>query len=540
MRRRSVAARRVLAGTAAACALVAVQPGAQPASATTPKTRVYVVVVDGLRPDEVALMPFLSSLARTGTYYRESRSVMVAETIPNHVAMVTGAYPDRNGIVANDYPDVPSRTVRGNEDPELLRADSLFTLVQEQCPRLTTAAVTSKDYLFEVMDHDRTGDGKVDADFNFENLADPTFVPGLGLTPDERTIAEATRVSRELDPDFLFVNLGSVDRVGHVDESGGASSPLPTGSRPVARDVQRTNTDTYLRAFVAQLKAAGTWSSTALIVTADHSMDWSLPTSTVSLTPAFQADPLLKDQLVVAQNGGAALYSLKYRSAPKAQARLKRMRAIALATAGVDEALYRRPNPVDGDRAHWVGRVHPDWHQTSARSGDLLVTADDGRRMTEPTATSNPIPGNHGMPSTLRVPLVVSGGIGVVQRTVTGSSDPDVRAAGQSENVDVAPTAAWLLGVQPPSAGFDGRALKEAFRSRPAATCGAASTPAVSAAVSGGAGDLAVQPVSAPVAQPVLGGVARSDGGDGTRNALSWGAVAALSGGLLLVRRRTS
>ena len=540
MSRRSVALRRVLVGTAAACALVAVQPGAQPASATTPpKTRVYVVVVDGLRPDEVALMPFLSSLAKTGTYYRESRSVMVAETIPNHVAMVTGAYPDRNGIVANDYPHVPSRTVRGNEDPKLLRTDSLFTLVQRQCPRLTASAVTSKDYLFKVMNHDRTGDGKVDADSNFKNLDDPTFIPGFGLTPDERTLAEATRVSRELDPDFLFINLGSVDRVGHVDESGGSTSPLPTGSRPAARDVQRTNTDNYLRTFVEQLKAAGKWSSTALMVTADHSMNWSLPTSTVSLTPAFQADPLLKDQLVIAQNGGAALYSLKDRSAPKAQARLKRMRTIAVATDGVDEALYRRPNPLDGDRAHWVGRVHPDWHQTSDRSGDLLVTADDGRRMTEPTSTSNPLPGNHGMPSTLRVPLVVSGGIGVVQRTVTGSSDPDVRAAGQSENVDIAPTAAWLLGVQPPRNGFDGRPLKEAFRTRPAATCGAGTTAAASVADSGSTGDLAVQPVSAPVAQPALGGAGSANGDNGTRNALSWGAVAALAGGLLVMRRRT-
>lgn len=469
---------------------------AAPAQAADPQTRVVVVVVDGLRPDEVALMPFLSSLAAQGRYYTESRSVMVAETIPNHVAMVTGTYPDRNGIVANDFPDSGSGQVLGNGSPSFLQSDSIFTLVEQQCPTLSTAAVTSKDYLFEVMSHDRTGDGRTDADSNFDNTSDPTFIPVAGLTPDERTIAEAVTVVQEQDPDFLFLNLGSVDRVGHVDEIGGVTSALPTGSRPAARDVQRTLTDTYLRAFVEQLRSSERWAETAVLVTADHSMDWSLPTDTVSLSAAMQADPLLADEVVVAQNGGAALYSLLKRNDPQAKARLKRMREVAVATDGVDEALYREPNPLDGGTTHWVGAVHPDWHQTGPRSGDLLVTVKDGLRVTEPSSTSNPIPGNHGMPSTLRIPVIVSGGLPVAAATVTGSADPFVRAADQAENVDMAPTAAWLLGVDPPAGGFDGRALSEAFPTRPADSCISArtATPVTGAPPAGSP----VPPVSAP------------------------------------------
>ena len=437
--------------------------------------RVYVVVVDGLNTEEVRLMPFLSSLAAQGTHYPEARSVMIAETTPNHVAMVTGVYPDSSGIVANDFPDVETGERTGNGDPGQLEADSLFTLVEQQCPELFTAAVTSKDYLFTVMDHDRTGDGQVDADSNFANLEHPTFLPPpAGLTPDETTMTEARRVVREHDPDFLFVNLGAVDRSGHADPTG--SLPLPTGERPVFRDTVRTITDTNLRLFVEELKAAGTWDSTALIVTADHSMDWSLPLDTVSLSSSFEADPLLAGEVIAAQNGGAGLYSLRDRSSPRAAERLARMREIALATAGVDEALYRQPNPLDGGQAHWVGAVHPDWHQTHPRSGDLLVTVVDGRRVSEPSRTSNPIPGNHGMPSTLRIPMVVAGGagLGVVQQRVDASPDPFVREVQSAENVDVAPTAAWLLGVDPPEGGFDGRALEEAFGSRPEPTCVAA------------------------------------------------------------------
>lgn len=473
-------------------AIAALAPmAAQAQDAEADKTRVYVVVVDGLNVEEVPLMPFLSSLAASGTFYEESRSVMVAETTPNHAAMVTGVYPDKSGIVANNFPDSASGEVVDNGLPELLQSDSLFTLVERQCPELTTAAVTSKDYLFTLMEHDRTGNGERDADSNFANLEDPTFIPGVGITPDERTVAEALRVVQDSDPDFLFLNLGAVDRSGHVDPVGGATTP--TGSRPVVRDVQRTDTDTYLRTFVETLKAQGTWDSTRLLITADHSMDWSLPTETVTVSDNPELADVI-DQFVVAQNGGASLFSLRDRNRPDAAALLKRLRDSAVATEGVEEVLYRRPNPVDGGEQHWVGRVHPDWHQTGPRSGDVILTVEDGRRSSEPTGFSNPIPGNHGMPSTLRIPTIVAGGpdAGVVSRTVPGEDDPAVRAADQAENVDLGPTAAWLLGVQPPAAGFDGRVLSEAFDRRPAPVCvSAAGSPATAAP--------APQQTSAPV-----------------------------------------
>ena len=501
-------ARLVAAGAAAlALAAVPLPAGAQAEG----KTRVVVLVVDGLRPDEVARMPTLSQLAAQGTYYTESRSVMVAETIPNHVSMVTGAYPDRTGIVANDYPAVAGTgtpedllaegDVVSSGDPRLLQADSVFTLVARQCPQLTASAVTSKDYLYTVMEHDRDGDGQRDADSNFANVDDPTFIPGLGLTPDERTVLEAVRVSQAQDPDFLFVNLGSVDRFGHVDVTGGVANQLleglPAPEVQALRTAQLLSTDTQVGAIGQLLKSTGKWDSTALLVTADHSMDWSGPADgvTVSDNPDI-ADVV--DEFVVAQNGGAALYSLRDRTRPDRFELLKRLRDSALATDGVDEVLYREPNPLDGGEQHWVGAVHPDWHQTGPRSGDLLVTVDDGRRSTEPTSTSNPIPGNHGMPSTLRIPVVVSGGLGVVQRTVTGSADPDVRAADQAENVDMAPTAAWLLGVDPPAAGFDGRALTEAFTARPADAC-------VAAASSGGTPSPAAAPGTSGPRLPATG-----------------------------------
>ena len=46
---------------------------------------------------------------------------------------------------------------------------------------------------------------------------------------------------------------------------------------------------------------------TVVIVLADHSMDWSVPEHTISLTSVFETDPSLTGRFQIAQNGGADL-----------------------------------------------------------------------------------------------------------------------------------------------------------------------------------------------------------------------------------------
>src|SRR3712207_4165776 len=71
---------------------------------------VFVISLDGLDGDrlDAGKAPFIGSLllgSQDGqaTYWRESRSVMVAETNPNHVAMATGAFGDKSGIPGNAF-----------------------------------------------------------------------------------------------------------------------------------------------------------------------------------------------------------------------------------------------------------------------------------------------------------------------------------------------------------------------------------------------------------------------------------------------------
>lgn len=458
--------RTVLRGAAAVTAGAAVL-GATPAAAAEPALRVYIVVVDGLSPDEVAQMPQLRALAAAGTHFPASRAQMIAETTPNHVSMITGVRADGHGMPGNDVILPSGEVVEIGSRPELLAADSLFTLARRQAPELVTASVLGKEYLVNMAFHDRTGDGEPDVTYNWQP---PAFVPISQSVPDQAVMDEALRVSRELDPALLFVSLGDVDRVGHSDGTGA----LPTGLPPAGRTIALQTADVQLRRLVTQLQSDGRWASTVVLFSADHSMDWSLPNRIVSLSPAFEADPQLAGRVIVAQNGGAAMYALRGPDGATARddALLARMRAIAVATPGVSEALYTAPNRLDGGRRDFVGAVHPDWGLTGDRTGHLLVFVADGWRVTEPQPVSNPIPGNHGHTVTLPLPVIVSGGWpglrrGVVVEPRAGLAPTD-RDRDQAETIDIAPTAAWLLGLSAPTPGFTGRVLREAFTRRPA------------------------------------------------------------------------
>jgi arylsulfatase A-like enzyme len=74
-------------------------------SETTPSTGHHVVVVvwDGMRPDFVTERnaPTLWKLARAGVTFRRHHSVYPTMTNVNGAAIATGAYPNRNGLLAN-------------------------------------------------------------------------------------------------------------------------------------------------------------------------------------------------------------------------------------------------------------------------------------------------------------------------------------------------------------------------------------------------------------------------------------------------------
>jgi predicted AlkP superfamily pyrophosphatase or phosphodiesterase len=84
-----------------------------PVKAADRKPLVLLVSIDGFRADylERGITPNLKRLALSGTHADRLTPVFPSITFPNHYALVTGMYPDHNGIVNNTMadPQIPNQ-----------------------------------------------------------------------------------------------------------------------------------------------------------------------------------------------------------------------------------------------------------------------------------------------------------------------------------------------------------------------------------------------------------------------------------------------
>ncbi len=392
----------VLSGTA----------GAPWASAVSPaSTKVYVLVVDGCRPDELPMMANVSALRDAGMHFPNARSVPVMETIPNHCMMMTGVRPDRSGVPANSIYDRAADVVRDLDQSTDLTFPTLLERLRST--GRTTATVLSKQYLYGVFGTRAT--------YRWEPSP---VLPVTGHAPDQATMDALLAMVRDADPDLVFCNLGDVDRVGHADLTGLTLA--------AARTAALLDTDYQVGRFMTMLKDTGRWSSSVVIVLADHSMDWSYPWALVSLTATLDADPLLAGGVRIAQNGGADLLYFTGSDLERPAA-VTRIKTLVAAQPGVLS-------------------VHtPDELRLGRRAGDVVAFCRQGWRFSDPQVYSNPIPGNHGHPATEPIPFLISGGSPLVARGLTSSL--------AVHTIDVAPTIGTVFGLPDPKGGYDGRSV---------------------------------------------------------------------------------
>jgi len=401
-----------VAGAGGAAVVLSSALGADWAAAATAR-RVYVLVVDGCRPDEIdqTLTPRLYALRAGGMHYPNARSLPVMETIPNHTMMMAGTRPDRTGVPANSVYDRSAQAIRDLDRPSDLRAPTV--LERLQALGVTTGSVLSKEYLYGIFGTRAT--------YRWEPSP---VVPVSGHAPDQFTMDAALAMLREADPAMMFVNLGDCDRVGHTDITGTTLA--------AARTAALASADSQVGRFVDELRSSGRWAESVVLVLADHSMDWSYPDRVVSLTPVFEGDPMLAGRVRAAQNGGA---DLLYWTGPtgRRDRAVRRMRALASDVPGV--LSLHRPGAL---------RLGPE-------AGDLVAYCRAGWRFSEPQPVSNPIPGNHGHPATEPIPFFVAGGSALVE--------PGHVSSVAVTTADVAPTVGSVFGLPAPDRGYDGTAL---------------------------------------------------------------------------------
>lgn len=414
--------REALAGAgllAAVGATVLADPApvwASPARPVADDLDVYVVVTDGMRPDELNphQAPTLHRWASEGTRFSAASSIMIAETLPNHAAMVTGVLPHRNGVPSNSIWDRALGDERTLDRPDDLRAPTVLDRIRTEAG-LTTASVLSKDYL-----HGLFG-GRASVQW-----APFPLVPITDHSLDWFTVEALKQTITDHSPRFTFVNLGDMDRFGHMDLSG--------TSLRLARNQAVSNSDHKLWEFEQFLRSTGRWERSVLIVLADHGMDWSEPLRLISCAGAIDADPALRGRFGIAQNGGADTFTY-LGPAHERDASVHRLREVVGALPGVSR-LYDPAELYLGERA-----------------GDLVATCHAGWRFSDPTPVSNPIPGNHGHEVTLGIPFFVGGGHRIVRRGQV--VDRPVWT------VDVGSTVARLFGLDHRS--MDGAPALEAF-----------------------------------------------------------------------------
>jgi hypothetical protein len=466
---------------------------------------VYVISIDGLDGDRVdaGKAPFVNALLQgaqggQATYYRESRSVMVAETNPNHVAMATGAFGDKSGIPGNSfavYNDASKAACGGSDESDppgagggsdestgsaeqtdgerapCVLAENFFASIKRQTGGgLTTAGVFGKPKLAQIFASRRVDPKAYDATYLWSpcDPRDPSDFcdrsaparpnDGYAIT-DEQVMNEVVEtIEQGVGPEnarrraaLTFVNLPTVDAAGH-------GFGVDSGTYDEAIGLA----DAQIERLVARLKDLGLWQRSVLFLVSDHSMDTTL--SKRSLRLAFNAGGVSDGEILVVQNGSVDMVYLADRTRKDRDEVLKRLRQIALAQEGVDEALYRLPNAADGGARHTLDAVHPGWRIAGPRTGDLFVTHEKGGAFNEP----NPLTGNHGSGETSDNTFAIASGRPALvrQQALAGAAGPrfddTLLNPGQAQNVDVAPTAMALLGLAPP-AQSEGRVLGEAF-----------------------------------------------------------------------------
>jgi hypothetical protein len=482
--------------------------------------QVYVVVLDGLRPREVdmARAPFLNELKESGTWYEQARAVYLAETLPNHAAMMTGVLPQRSGLLGNDYwernpqtadpdPDDGAYTPSGYNhrmlDPTKLDVETLPTTLEESCD-VSSAVVQSKGYLWHLFG----GEPPNPDDVAWQRRADYTWgAPESGRyikdpddhTPDASVMADGFMpwlTSDAPSPRFAFLNLGDVDRAGHVDESGATA---PDGTLTAFRQGALTDTDTQVRIFVQQLKDSGAWDNSVVIFTSDHGMDWSTPDhhtgSDIYPDPPAPNTTTVGNMPGVARivgGGGTTMFYLHPGANPEPIADTLK------AVEGIETVATRAPVPgypgLDD-----LGMDHPD-------TGDIIGLNKPGwRDGGYHGSAGNPIPGNHGHAVTQHSTLFVAGGHPALDETPESVSTPVVfsRPDEGPGNLSVAPTVARLFGLQGPEGGYDGAPLSEAFDEwalKPHSPCQASDLPVLdSTDVSVTEGDTGTTPAEVTV-----------------------------------------
>lgn len=222
--------------------------------------RVILISIDSALSEYIApnIMPNLFRLLSRGFNFTNVYTTFTCNTIPAHVAMLTGAYPERTGIIGNAYHFKENGTTIIANRLTLRKAQTII----EANPEIFSVFISGKWWLGPILSNGsdyiiNAPRGRIPPtepyDFN---------IPVSGLSGDANdywTISAMIEIARKIDFDFMFVNLAWCDDLQHV------YGPL---TEPIKKYMHEL--DRMLKEFFDALIHSGKFSTTLFVITSDH------------------------------------------------------------------------------------------------------------------------------------------------------------------------------------------------------------------------------------------------------------------------------
>jgi predicted AlkP superfamily pyrophosphatase or phosphodiesterase len=427
---------------------------AQPLSRAT-TNHVVIITLDGFGgwafDDPHLPLPTLRRLAAQGAVARGMRPVNPTVTWPNHTSIVTGVGPAKHGVLFNGTlirePGVAPRIEPWIDKKEMVRVETLYDAAHAR--GLTTAQVdwvaiqNAPTITWEFRERPEAGGGgaiarEMVAAGTLSQADVDTFASQNILWRDDVWTKAAAHIVRRHRPNLLLFHLLNLDSTQH---RYGPRTPAAMNTMALL--------DSQVAVIVRSVEEAGLAASTTIFVLSDHGFKavkrQVLPNAALLKAGLLEAanGKIARTQAYTVSEGGSAIV---YVTAPDPDGEiLARARRALAGLEGIDKVIepdeyarYGLPLPSSTEQMGALFLTASEGYSFSAAAGDrVVVDAAEGSL------------GAHGYVATdpdLRALFIASG------RGIKAGVTLDV-----VDNLDVAPTAARLLGI--PLKNVDGTVL---------------------------------------------------------------------------------
>ncbi len=453
MVRQWLAVLTLLTGGMCCGSLAAAEPAAK---------HIVLISVDGLPAylfdDPNASMPTIRKLAADGAVAKGMKVSNPSVTWPNHTSLVTGVRPEKHGVLFNGVlekagPGLPVSLNSRTDKSALVHVPTLYDVLHAQgkatvginwpCTRNSgTLAVDFPDSPDTLKYSTTSFLDEMQAAGLFTADQRASFNKITGPMRDEIWTNAACHAIRTQKPPFLLLHLLNLDSTHHK-----------YGPQTTAGYSAVAAADRWIQEVLNALEDAGIRDQTTVFVVADHGFN-SLPPPLLPNVALRKAGLLTVEgsnvttarAQVYPEGGIGMLYLTQPQTKADDQKKIMELFKDQEGIAGI----------LTPDQFAEYGLPHPDVYEQMA---DLILVAKDGYGFAgtatgeEVLITSTTTLGTHGFLSTnprMNATFVMAGA-GVRPGTKLD----------MIENIDVAPTAARLLGVTFPNT--DGRVLAEAL-----------------------------------------------------------------------------